>query len=105
LFSLENFCPKKNFMSTRTIYRKITGLSGCLDNYHLSLNLRKKNIQYPGMSISSVTSIIFFIGNYTDPAKTYDCLTDSQVSELDHLLTEHYPYYRNIGPQQMASLF
>ncbi|MGG5359535.1 MULTISPECIES: helix-turn-helix domain-containing protein [unclassified Enterococcus] len=103
LFSLENFA-QKNFMSTRTIYRKITGLSGCLDNYHLSLNLRKKH-PVSGDEYFIRYFYHFLYWQLYGPAKTYDCLTDSQVSELDHLLTEHYPYYRNIDRSRWLHYF
>lgn len=103
LFSLESFA-QKNFMSTRTIYRKITGLPGCLDNYHLTLNLRKKH------PISGDEHLIRYFYHFLywqlyGPAKTYDQLTDSQVSELDHLLIDYHPYFRNIDRSRWLHYF
>lgn len=102
-FSLENFA-QKNFMSTRTIYRKIPILHDYLNNYHMELNLRKK---YPLSGDEYFIRYFFHILYWQiyGPSRKYDQLTNKQISEIERSLSEKYPYFRKIDRSRWIHYF
>lgn len=102
-FSLEIFA-QKNYMSTRTIYRKISGLSSYLDNYHLKLNLRRK---YPLSGAEYFLRYFYHLLYWQiyGPAKKYDQLTSTQISELEQSIIKNYPYFRKIDRSRWLHYF
>lgn len=93
-FSLESFA-ERNYLSVRSISRKISGLSDYLNNCHLDMNLRKK---VPLLGDEYFIRYFFQLlyWQIDGPDKAYEQLTSGQIQELNQTLINDYPYYRKI---------
>lgn len=101
--SLEEF-SQKNFMTKRTFYRKINGLTDYLNNYHLKLNLRKYTL------LEGDEYFIRYFYHLLDwqmygVKKKRTQLTSKQINHLNLLLKTHYPFLRNIDRARWIHYF